>query len=97
MDIKRIKKNSVMVAETLKILSHPQRLCILCHLSEGKKTVGELQSLCGISQSHVSQFLSKMKLQSLVDANKQGNYVYYSVKDQKVLEVLEALHGIYCT
>jgi len=96
MNIETMKNNSEKVATILKVLSHPQRLCLLCYLSQERKTVSDLQGLCDISQSHVSQFLSKMKLHGLVDSEKEGNFVYYSIADQKVLELMKSLESIYC-
>lgn len=49
------------VAEVLKLIGHPKRLLILCQLAVDPKTVGELEKACAISQSQLSQFLSKMK------------------------------------
>lgn len=86
-----------LVAGTLKMMSHPQRLMLLCLLREGPKTVGELQeSLSGISQSHVSQFLNRLKLEGLVEGERRGTFIYYSIKDPKVTAVIKCLNTIYC-
>lgn len=90
-------KNKVdTVAKVLKSLSHPQRLLILCHLSSGEKTVTELVELCNVSQSGVSQFLARMKLEGLIDSRKDGHFVYYSTKDPRVSKLVEDLHQIFC-
>lgn len=84
------------VASTLKTLAHPQRLSLLCHLSNKAYSVGELQELCNISQSYVSQFLLKMTSQGLIERKRNGTHVYYSIKDPKIHSILESLQKIYC-
>ena len=83
-------------SHTLKLLAHPQRLMILCHLSEGPKSVGELQELCLISQSQISQFLGRMKSEGLVSPSRQGKYIYYQISDPQILRLIRALHKIFC-
>lgn len=84
------------VSQIMKALAHPQRLMLLCHLSSGEKTVGELEGLCDISQSQVSQFLSRMRLENLVISEKRGQFVYYKIGDSKVKKLIKALHSIFC-
>ena len=83
-------------ARVLKHLAHPQRLQILCRLSDGEKTVGELRDLCGASQSLVSQFLGRMKAEKLVACRRDGNFVAYRIEDPKILKLIQALHTIFC-
>lgn len=80
----------------LKALAHPQRLQILCHLSNGEKTVTELEELCGASQSAVSQFLARMKAEQLIASRRDERYVRYRIADPKVFELIKALHKIFC-
>ncbi len=95
MNIDQMNKNCEMVAELLKVLSHPQRLMILCHLYEAEKTVGELCSLCSLSQSQTSQFLNRMKREGLVKSTKNGNFTYYELADQRISKLMKSLHGIF--
>lgn len=84
------------VSRTLKALAHPQRLQILCHLSQGEKTVGEIEELCGASQSAVSQFLNRLKSDGFIDSEKRGQFVYYRISDLKIQELIQALYHIFC-
>lgn len=95
--IDEMQKHCGLVATTLKALSHPQRLMILCFLSEGEKTVGELQELCSISQSNVSQFLNRMKREGLVGSRREANFMYYNISDDKITSLIKSLNKIYCT
>lgn len=94
--IEAVEKKAILIAENLKFLSHPKRLMILCQLSTGSKSVGELEKACGISQSQLSQFLTKMKDQNILQCEKTGLFVHYSIKDEPTKKLLESLAGIYC-
>ena len=84
------------VSRTLKALAHPQRLLILCTLAEGEKTVGEIEDACDASQSAVSQFLNRMRLEGLVSSEKRGLFVYYKITEPKVDQLIKSLYKIYC-
>jgi DNA-binding transcriptional ArsR family regulator len=93
---KEMKQNCETVSQIMKTLAHPQRLMLLCHLSSGEKTVGDLEALCEISQSQVSQFLSRMKLEGLISSEKRGQFVYYWISEQKTKKLIKALYSIFC-
>jgi DNA-binding transcriptional ArsR family regulator len=94
--VKKIKRTCNEVCGILKALSHPQRLMILGHLLEGPKTVGELVDLCEISQSQMSQFLIRMKLEGLVASEKQGKYQFYSLADGRLIQLMKTIQVEYC-
>ena len=84
------------VSRILKALAHPQRLMILCYLSDGEKTVGEIQQACDASQSAVSQFLNRMRLEGLVQSEKRAQFVYYKIQDPQVRQLIKSLYKIFC-
>lgn len=84
------------VAGLLKYLSHPQRLILLCKIAESAKTVGELQEICGMSQSLTSQFLAKMKAEGLIASEKEGKFVTYRIADERVSKIIQSLNKIFC-
>lgn len=84
------------VSGLLRSLSHPQRLMILGHLAKGERTVSELQELCGIQQSQLSQFLGRMKLEGLVSCQRKGRYQFYSAADPRVVELIGSIQKIFC-
>lgn len=94
--IQDMEQNCEVVAGVMKALAHPQRLLLLCHLSSGEKTVGELERLCSVSQSAMSQFLNRMKLEKMVDSEKRGQHVYYKITDPQVKKLIVSLHTIFC-
>jgi len=80
----------------LKQLANAKRLLILCQLLGGEETVLELAAHVGLSQSALSQHLLKMKAAGLVQSEKRGQKVYYSIQSSEVRTILSVLHGIYC-
>ncbi|MGE3974696.1 MAG: ArsR/SmtB family transcription factor [Bdellovibrionales bacterium] len=91
-----LRRQSEGVAALLKQLSHPQRLFILCSLAEGEKSVGEIEKICGASQSAVSQFLKGMRLERLIESRREGKQVFYKIVDKRVLELIRSLYHIFC-
>jgi ArsR family transcriptional regulator, virulence genes transcriptional regulator len=96
LSIKKIKKSCEEVAQILKALSHPQRLLILGHLLRGEKTVSDLEDVCDISQSQLSQFLGRMKLEGLIDSRKEGRFQYYYVADERLKHLMATIQQEYC-
>lgn len=84
------EKNEVIkIADMFKMLSNPIRLCILMNLSHGEsKNVTQLIHCSNVTQSSVSQQLAKLKLAGIIKSNKVGSEVYYELKDQKILDII---------
>lgn len=79
----------------LKALGHEGRLMILCHLRSGPKSVTELENLLMSRQAIVSQQLARLRLEGLVSARREGQAIYYSLLDPKVMDVIELLAQLY--
>ncbi len=80
----------------LKALAHEGRLMILCHLTEGEKSVTELEHLLSARQSAVSQQLARLRLEGLVDNRRDGKTIFYRIADDRTTKVLSLLHGMFC-
>jgi ArsR family transcriptional regulator len=84
-----MKEKIVQMAELFKILSSDVRLCILVNLCLNKeKRVTDLQDCAGVSQSLISQQLAKLRAAKVIDANKKGNEVYYSIANKEIEELV---------
>lgn len=81
----------------MKVLSNPDRMLLLCQLSEGEKNVGELQELLGIMQPTLSQQLAVLREEELVETRRDGKNIYYRIASPQALAVLETLYAQYCT
>lgn len=89
-------KKAERVSAVMRILSHPQRLCLLCHLSQGPRTVGELAEMCSLSQPQVSQFLASLKEKGMIAAERNGRHIIYRLQDTRVLQVMHTISDLYC-
>jgi DNA-binding transcriptional ArsR family regulator len=83
-------------AAFLKALANEQRLCILCSLLAEPLAVGELNEKVTLSQSALSQHLGVLREAGLVEAQRQGQTIRYSVPAGAVHRVLSVLHEIFC-
>jgi DNA-binding transcriptional ArsR family regulator len=83
-------------AAFLKALANEQRLCILCSLLKEPLAVGELNEKVTLSQSALSQHLGVLREAGLVEAERQGQTIRYSVPEGAVHRVLSVLHEIFC-
>lgn len=80
----------------LKAIANEQRLCILCTLLDAPLTVGELNGRVELSQSALSQHLAVLRAGGLVEAERHGQSIIYSVPEGQVRRVLDVLHDIFC-
>ena len=80
----------------LKVLSNPDRLMILCHLSQGEARVGELEEALGIVQPTLSQQLTVLREERLVSTRRDGKNIYYSLASPRALAVIETLYVQFC-
>lgn len=83
--------------EVLGLMSHGERLRVLCHLSqEGELSVGQLLERIELSASALSQHLARLRKSGLVETRKERQTVYYRVGREDVGCLLETLYGLYC-
>lgn len=83
--------------ELLKAMANEWRLMILCQLSEGEKTVGEMQRTLGLSQSALSQHLAVLRREKIVKARKHAQSVSYSLSGEEAIRVMGTLHDLFCS
>lgn len=84
-----------VASDFLSAMANPRRLLILRVLVQGEVAVGALATQVGLSQSALSQHLSKLRAQNLVTTRRDAQTIYYSSKSEAVLTVLDALDRIY--
>ena len=80
----------------LKALSHEGRLMILCHLATGEKSVTELEDLLSARQAAVSQQLSRLRMEGLVQPRREGKTIYYSLADRRAIKILDVVYDLFC-
>ena len=80
----------------LKALAHEGRLMILCHLSTGEKSVGELEALLQSRQAAVSQQLARLRLEGIVTCRREGKTIYYALQDPKAERLITLVYDMFC-
>jgi DNA-binding transcriptional ArsR family regulator len=90
-DLSELKANAALMAARLKMMSHPERLLMLCRMDEGEVSVTELVELAGLSQSSVSQHLAMLRKEGIVSTRGEAQTRYYSLKDVQVRSIIHAL------
>jgi DNA-binding transcriptional ArsR family regulator len=90
-DLAELKANAADMAARLRIMSHPERLLMLCRLEEGEASVSELVDLSGLSQSAVSQHLAMLREEDVVAIRGEAQTRYYRLKDAHLRAIIHAL------
>jgi len=75
----------------LRAMGNGHRLKILCHLSRNEASVTELEKIVDLSQSALSQHLSKLRQEDLVKTRRFSQTIYYSLNGNIAIQVLRAL------
>lgn len=83
-------------SELLKALSHETRLLILCILSQGEKTVSEIEAILGLQQAVVSQQLARLRMEQLVNTRRDGRMIFYSIDNPGLSDLISVLYSMYC-
>lgn len=80
----------------MKVLTNPDRLMILCQLTQEEKCVSELQESLGIVQPTLSQQLTVLRNEELVTTRREGKNIYYRFTSPQALAVMEVLYSQFC-
>ena len=96
LDLDAMRRHAGEAADLLKALANPQRLRLLCLLIDGELSVGELNRRVNLSQSALSQHLSRLRVQGLVTTRREAQMILYSLIDGPARDVIGILHDTYC-
>lgn len=77
-------------ANLFRVLGHPARVRILELLRDGERSVGALQAELGLDSGGTSQHLASLRRIGLVESRREGTSVYYTLADERVVDLLEA-------
>ncbi|MHA7776758.1 ArsR/SmtB family transcription factor [Roseibium sp. M-1] len=95
-DLDLLMEQARKASDLLKALSHEVRLVILCLLSEGEKSVSELEEILTMPQAAVSQQLARLRLEGLVQSRRDGRMIYYSLMNDEVSSIISSLYDLFC-
>ena len=78
-------------AEIFQALAHPTRIAIVELLREGEMPAGKLIDRLGLEQANASQHLSVLRSKQIVVNRKEGNQVFYSLRNPLLVDVLDIM------
>jgi len=91
------QKDVETASRSLKAMSHPLRLMILCKLGEDEFSVQDIVDNVGTSQSNISQHLAILRDKGILSARKDANKVFYKVADFKTLKLIDMMREVFCS
>ncbi len=86
-----------LAARSLKAMSHPLRLKILCQLEGNELCVQDIVGVVGTSQSNISQHLAILRDKGIISSRKNANRVYYRVADARILKLVDMMRQAFCS
>lgn len=92
----QLREHAGEACALLKVLANEDRLLLLCGIGAARHNVGELEALTGIRQPTLSQQLTVLRQEGLVDTEKEGRYVYYRVTSDNAMRLMRMLRDLYC-
>ncbi|SDC89936.1 ArsR/SmtB family transcription factor [Paraburkholderia lycopersici] len=95
-DLRIMQASAERACALLKLLANPDRLLLMCRLSQKELSVGELEAQLGIRQPTLSQQLAVLRENGLVSARREGKNIFYSVASGQALAVMAVLYEQFC-
>ena len=95
-EAKQLAQKAKRAAAFLKALAHQNRLMILCILSQGEKSVSELEHMLSLRQPTVSQQLARLRADGLVATRRDGKTIFYSLASEEARVVVGAVYEMFC-
>ena len=96
LDLEVLRQSANAACRLMKTLSNPDRLLLLCQLSQGELNVGELEALVGIAQPTLSQQLGVLRDEGLVSTRREGKNIYYCINSPQAMAMMAVLYAEFC-
>ena|SRR5665647_1071121 len=95
-DLDAMQVAAAQACGLLKVLANPDRLMLLCRLTQGEHCVSELESVLGIQQPTLSKQLGVLREEQLVATRREGKQIFYSVASAEAMAILPVLYELFC-
>jgi DNA-binding transcriptional ArsR family regulator len=96
LNIEQMRQGADEATALLRVLSNPDRLLLLCQLTQGEACVSELEQRLAIRQPTLSQQLAILRAEEIVSTRREGKNIFYRVSDARAVAVLGTLYGLFC-
>lgn len=90
-------ENIEQAAMAMQAMGHQMRIKILCLLSSGEITVGEIVEAVGTTQGNVSQHLGILKASGMITSRSEGKKTFYRIDDKRVIKIVAMTRDAFCT
>lgn len=95
-DLSVMQESAEKACALLKVLANPDRLLLMCQLSQGERCVSDLEEQLGIRQPTLSQQLGVLRDNSLVETRREGKSIFYSIASKEAIAVMNVLYDQFC-
>jgi len=95
-NFEQLRASAAIATDLLKVMANSDRLMLLCQLSQGEKSVGELEEILGIKQPTLSQQLTVLRKAALVSTRREGKSIYYAISNTSALAIMNVLYQEIC-
>jgi ArsR family transcriptional regulator len=96
-ELDAMMRNATLASQFLRCIANPHRLMVLCHLTHGEASVGQLERELGIRQAHLSQQLARLRQDGMVTTRRDSRTIYYSLGSEAAREVVALIYRLFCT
>ena len=96
-NLKKMQASADDACRLMKVLSNRDRMMLLCQIGQGEKCVSELEDCLDIHQPTLSQQLTVLRNEELVETRREGKQIYYSLTGNVALVVMDVLYQNYCS
>ena len=95
-DLAELRRASVAASTLLKVLANPDRLLLLCQMTQGEYCVSDLEALTGVRQPTLSQQLTVLRDENMVATRREGKQVFYTILSTEAMAVMQVLYEQFC-
>lgn len=95
-DLESLRAAALQATGLLKVLANSDRLLLLCQMTQGEYSVGDMEELTGIKQPTLSQQLTVLREEEMVTTRREGKQIFYSIASKEAMAVLQVLYELYC-
>ena len=96
LDLDAMRAAASRASGLLRTLGNPDRLLLLCQLTQGERCVSDLEATTGIRQPTLSQQLGVLREEKLVATRRDGKQIFYRIDSADALAVMQILYQRFC-
>jgi len=96
LDLQAMRSAAARACGMLKVLGNPDRLLLLCQLTQGEFCVSELETLLQIQQPTLSQQLGVLREEGLVGTRREGKQIFYRIESAEATAIMQVLYVLFC-